>query len=145
MLDLLAQLAEYGVTCYLASGTERADVVNEVGVLGLSSYFEERIYGPYHNEPAFSKEMVIQQIIQEHQLHGCELLSFGDGRVEIAHTAEVDGIAIGVASNEVERQGVDEVKRAQLIQAGAAVIVPDFRESSALIDYLFASDEAGRR
>ncbi|MFN8459958.1 MAG: HAD hydrolase-like protein [Anaerolineae bacterium] len=145
VLDLLAQLAEHGITCYLASGTERADVVNEVGVLGLTSYFEDRIYGPHHSEPAFSKEMVIQQIIQEHQLHGCELLSFGDGRVEIAHTAEVDGIAIGVASNEVERQGVDELKRAQLIQAGAVIIIPDFRESEFLIEYLFNGNEAMSR
>jgi beta-phosphoglucomutase-like phosphatase (HAD superfamily) len=144
-LDLLAQLDEQGITCYLASGTERADVINEVAILGLTSYFAERIYGPHHSEPAFSKEMVIQQIIREHDLHGCELLSFGDGRVEIAHTAEVDGIAIGVASNEIERQGVDEVKRAQLIQAGAVIIVPDFRESEPLLEYLFKSDETGRR
>lgn len=145
VVELLAQLARQGITCYLASGTERPDVINEVAVLGLAPYFEERIYGPHPDEPAFSKAMVIQQIIREHNLHGCELLSFGDGRVEIAHTAEVNGIAVGVASNETERQGVDEIKRAQLIQAGAAIIVPDFRESDALIDYLFVGDEAKRR
>lgn len=142
VLSLLTQLAEQGVTCYLASGTERPDVINEVGVLGLAHYFGERIYGPQEGGPAFSKEMVIQQIMREHGLHGCELLSFGDGRVEILHTAEVEGVAIGVASNETERQGVNEVKRAQLIQAGAAIIVPDFRESEPLLEYLFASDEA---
>ncbi len=145
VLDFLAGLAEQGVTCYLASGTERPDVVREVEVLGLTPYFGERIYGPQQGGPAFSKEMVIQHMVREHHLRGCELLSFGDGRVEIAHTVEAAGIAVGVASNEAERQGVNETKRAQLIQAGAAVIVPDFRESDALLDYLFTNDEARRR
>jgi hypothetical protein len=80
--------------------------------------------------------MVIQQILGDYHLSGCEFLSFGDGTVEIEYTAEVGGIGVGVASNEVERQGLDEAKRQQLIQAGATLIVPDFREGEALLHYL---------
>ena len=44
-------------------------------------------------------------------------------------------IAVGVASNEAERQGINEAKRQQLIQVGADIIIPDFRESEALLQY----------
>lgn len=142
VLDLLAALAEAGVTCYLASGTDLPDLIREVQVLGLAPYFADRIYGPQDGGPIFSKDMVIEQILREHDLAGCELVSFGDGRVEIAHTAEVGGIGVGVASNEAERQGFNETKREQLIQARAAMIVPDFRESQALLHYLFGMTKA---
>ena len=47
------------------------------------------------------------------------------------------GIAIGVASNEAERRGIDEWKRSRLIQAGAHLIVPDFREADVLVRFLW--------
>jgi hypothetical protein len=47
-------------------------------------------------------------------------------------------LCLGVASNEAARAGIDEWKRSQLIQAGADVIVPDFREHEELVTYLFA-------
>ena len=67
---------------------------------------------------------------------GHELLTFGDGYVEIENTAAVGGLAVGVASNEAERQGIDAWKRQRLIEAGAAIIIPDFREYEVLLDYL---------
>ena len=81
--------------------------------------------------------MFIERIIAEHHLEGCEFASFGDGFVEIEETKRVSGIAIGVASNEATRTGIDEWKRSRLIQAGADVIVPDFREHEELVTYLF--------
>ncbi len=135
-LDLLAALTEQGVTCYLASGTERHAVITEAETLGLSRYFDDRIYGPDDAGPVFSKKQVIQQILRQHHLPGCALVSFGDGKAETEFIAEVGGVSVGVASNEIERQGVDETKRQQLIQAGADMIVPDFRESEPLLRYL---------
>jgi phosphoglycolate phosphatase-like HAD superfamily hydrolase len=136
VLDLLARLHRQGIVCYLASGTEKEALLGETKALGVDRYFEGRIYGPQDDGPAFSKQMVIQQILGDYHLSGCEFLSFGDGTVEIEYTAEVGGIGVGVASNEVERQGLDEAKRQQLIQAGATLIVPDFREGEALLHYL---------
>jgi hypothetical protein len=46
-------------------------------------------------------------------------------------------LAIGVASTEDERAGVDARKRALLIAAGADVIVPDFSQPVELLAYLW--------
>ena len=70
-------------------------------------------------------------------MSGPEFVAFGDGFVEIEDTVRVGGIGVGVATNEAERAGIDEWKRTRLIQAGADVIVPDFREHAALVTYLF--------
>jgi phosphoglycolate phosphatase-like HAD superfamily hydrolase len=136
VLDLLDLLHQQGVTCHLASGTEKEAVIEEIEALGASRYFGHRIYGPQDGGPAFSKKTVIHQILSDYHLASCELISIGDGKVEIEYMVEAGGIGIGVASNEVERRGVNEIKRRQLIQAGASVIIPDFCESAALLRYL---------
>jgi phosphoglycolate phosphatase len=136
VLNLLVALHDRGVTCHLASGTEREAVVEEAEALGVSRYFEHRIYGPQDGGPAFSKKMVIHQILHDYDLSGCELVSIGDGKVEIEYTVEAGSIGIGVASNEAERHGINEAKRQQLIQAGADIIVPDFCEGETLLNYL---------
>ena len=84
--------------------------------------------------------MVIERILNENHLSGPELVTFGDGYVEIEDTKAVGGIAVGVASDEVNRRGINEWKRARLIQAGADLIVPDFRQHERLVAYLFAED-----
>ena len=136
VIEFLAALHAQGVTCYLASGTELEAVINETAALSLAHYFEDRIYGPQNGRPPFSKKDVITQIMHDYRLAGCEFLSIGDGKVEIMYTAQAGGIGIGVASNEVERHGVNEWKREQLIEAGATLIIPDFREGEALLGYL---------
>lgn len=136
-LDLLASLRKRGVTCYLASGTDQPYVRDEAGALGLPLYFGERIYGALDDYQNFSKRMVIERILRENQLAGPELVAFGDGFVEIEDAKAAGGIAVGVASNEATRQGIDSWKRERLIQAGADLIIPDFREQEALIAHLF--------
>jgi phosphoglycolate phosphatase-like HAD superfamily hydrolase len=140
VMELLAELQRRGVICYLASGTEREAVVEEVAALGVADYFGDRIYGPQDSGPLFSKKIIIHQILVDYGLSGCELVSIGDGKVEIEYTVEAGGIGVGVASNEAERQGINETKRQQLILAGANVIVPDFRESKALVNYLMGTE-----
>ena len=138
--EVLEGLRKRGVTCYLASGTDRPYVVDEAAALGLAPFFGPHIYGALDDIHAYSKRQVIQRILRENHLQGPNLVTFGDGFVEIEDTKAVGGIAVGVASDEVTRQGVDEWKRERLIQAGADLIVPDFREHEALLDYLCEVD-----
>ena len=62
--------------------------------------------------------------------------SFGDGPVEMRETNKRGGIAIGIASNELRRYGLNEKKRSRLIKAGADVIVPDFSQLPRLLSLL---------
>jgi phosphoglycolate phosphatase-like HAD superfamily hydrolase len=135
-VQALEHLAQRGVTCYLASGTDQPYVLDEAGALGVSRYFAGGIFGALDEYKRFSKAQVIKDILETHQLRGSQLLAFGDGFVEIEETKRAGGIAVGVASDEAARRGVNAWKRARLIQAGADVIVPDFREERALIDFL---------
>jgi phosphoglycolate phosphatase len=138
-LKVLEGLRAHRVTCYLASGTDEPYVKDEAAALGLPRYFGDRIHGAQDDYRRYSKAMVIESILQNHNLHGPELVTFGDGFVEIENTKAVGGVAVGVASNEAAREGIDEWKRARLIAAGADLIVPDFREADRLLACLFAA------
>ncbi|MEA3345567.1 MAG: HAD family hydrolase [Chloroflexota bacterium] len=133
--DMLEAMRARGVTCYLASGTDEPYVLDEAEVLEITPYFEA-IYGALDDYQSYSKKMVIERIIEENHLHGSEFAAFGDGFVEIENAKEAGGIAVGVASNEATRSGVNEWKRDRLIQAGADLIIPDFREYKQLVAYL---------
>lgn len=134
---MLQSLRARGVECYLASGTDEPYVLDEATALGIAPYFAG-IYGAQSDYKNFSKKLVIERIIREHGLRGSEFIAFGDGFVEIEDAKTVGGIAVGVASNEDTRTGINEWKRARLLQAGADIIVPDFREHVTLTAWLFA-------
>ncbi|MEA3399653.1 MAG: HAD family hydrolase [Armatimonadota bacterium] len=138
-LEILQALRERGVKMYLASGTDRPYVLDEAQAVGVTEYFEG-IYGALDDYESFSKAMVIEMIIDEHDLHGPELVGFGDGYVEIQNVADVGGIAVGAATDEERREGIDEWKRDRLIVAGADLIIPDFREHQRLLAWLFAEE-----
>jgi len=135
--DLLQMLLDHGVTPYLASGTDEPYVLNEARLLKVTPYFGQHIYGAQTDYKTFSKKMVIERIIRENNLSGEMLLGFGDGYVEIENIREAGGYAVGVASNESERAGIDEWKRERLIRAGANIIIPDYRDINALEKELF--------
>ncbi len=134
---MLEALMARGVRCYLASGTDEEYVLHEAELLDLGRYFAG-IYGAHDDYRTHSKRAVIERIMREHRLAGPEFVAFGDGYVEIEDARAVHGIAVGVASNEAERQGIDPWKRARLIEAGAHLIVADFGEHEALLEYLCA-------
>lgn len=134
--DLLENLKQRGVRMYLASGTDEIYVLDEAAALKIDGYFEG-IYGAIDDYKRFSKALVIQHILQKHSLSGKELVAFGDGFVEIENTKAVGGIAVGVASDEVRKKGINEWKRNRLIGAGADIIVPEFREQEKLVAYLW--------
>jgi phosphoglycolate phosphatase len=136
--ELLNALRRRGLDLYCASGTDEVYMHEEAALLGLTDYFGSRLYGAVDDLKRFSKEQVIQWIIAEHKLAGAELLSFGDGYVEIENTRQVGGTAVGVASDEARREGVDAWKRRRLIGVGADLIIPDYREWQPLLSYLFA-------
>jgi hypothetical protein len=61
--------------------------------------------------------------------------------VEIQETRKRNGLAVGVASDEVRRYGLNPAKRSRLIQAGADLIVPDFSQTGKLLELLFPQTE----
>ena len=135
-LDLLRALQDRGVTLYLASGTDREDVVAEATALGYADLFGDRIFGAVGDINIEAKREVMEHIIREHGLAGAEFATFGDGPVEIRECHKRGGVAVGVACNEVQRFGLDPAKRARLIRAGADLIVPDFRQLETLLAVL---------
>ena len=135
-VPMLEALCERGVICYLASGTDEVYVLDEAAALGLSGYFAG-VYGALDDYKNYSKKMVIDRILNENHLRGSHLVTFGDGYVEIEDTKAVGGIAVGLATNEAARSGIDAWKRERLIAAGADIIVPDFSRHRQLVAHLF--------
>lgn len=136
-VELLAELRQRGLTLYLASGTDHRYVVDEAEALGISEYFNGGVYGAVDDYTKFSKAQVIRELILPHIPSGWALLGFGDGFVEIECVKQVGGIAVGVASDEKRRAGVDTWKRERLVKAGADVIVGDYTASEELLAALF--------
>ena len=133
---VLESMAARGVRCYLASGTDEPFVLDEAAALGLTPYFAG-IYGAQDDYKTFSKRIVIDRIIAAHGLSGPQFVAFGDGYVEIEDTKRVGGIAVGVATDEARRAGIDAWKRTRLIEAGADIIVPDFCHQDQLVACLW--------
>jgi phosphoglycolate phosphatase-like HAD superfamily hydrolase len=136
-VEFLKTLKDKGVKLYLASGTDREDVINEAKVLGYSDLFDGGIYGAVGDVSKYSKKIVIDNIIKENGLHGSELAVFGDGPVEMQECRKFEGIAVGIASDEIRRYGLNREKRSRLIKAGAQMVIPDFSQFDRLTQLLF--------
>jgi rfaE bifunctional protein kinase chain/domain len=133
----LRELAGRGVKLYLASGTDQADAEEEARALGYGELFEGRIYGARGSLAHEPKRVVLERILGEVGARGLNsLATFGDGPVEIRETRKRGGLAVGVASDEVRRFGLDAGKRSRLIQAGADLIIPDFSQAQRLLELL---------
>lgn len=140
-LELLANLKDRGIRLYLASGTDEIYVREEARLLGLEPFFENRIYGAVDDYRSFSKEAVIQRLLQEEVSNPAELIGFGDGYVEIENLVRNGGLAVGVASEEQKKDGtIDPWKRSRLISVGAHYVIPDFRDQDELLSHLLDSD-----
>lgn len=132
----LDELVRRGFVLYLASGTDEPFVRREARLLQIDHYFGPHIYGAQDDYKTFSKKMVIDRILRDHQIPGSALLAFGDGYVEIQNTREVGGLAVAIASDEARNGSgqFDEWKRERLAGVGADVILPDFRDAVAVLD-----------
>ena len=133
----LEELYRRGITMYLASGTDHEYVLQEASALKITQYFRGGIYGALDHTEAHTKERIIQRILDENNLHGNELLVVGDGPVEIRNAKSRDALALGVATDEVRRCGLNLRKRKRLIDAGADLIIPDFTRHDEIISFLF--------
>lgn len=133
--QLLDELVSRGLELYLASGTDEPFVKEEAALLGIDRYFGPRIYGAVDDYKSFSKKMVIARILKENGISGSELLTFGDGYVEIENTREIGGLAVAVASDEAHNGSgrIDAWKRQRLLGVGAQVVIPDFGDALALL------------
>jgi rfaE bifunctional protein kinase chain/domain len=134
-LPFLRKLYDAGVILYLASGTDVEDVKTEASFLGYEHLFENRIYGSVGDINKEAKKIVLDRILDSiGESASGNVATFGDGPVEIRETQKRGGIAIGVASNELKRFGLNEKKRTRLIKAGADIIIPDFSQNVQLLN-----------
>ncbi len=136
-VDFLVKLSERGTTLYLASGSDLEDTQREAEILGYAQYFNGGIYGSVDDIKKFSKKLLIEKILKENNLGGQNLAVFGDGPVEIRECRKQGGLAIGIASDEVRRYGLDVSKRRRLIRAGSDIVIPDFSQHQQLLDLIF--------
>jgi phosphoglycolate phosphatase len=137
-LEMLEALKRRSLPMYLASGTDQEFVAEEAGLLGLTRFFEGHVYGAIADYTKYSKQMVIERILAENRVDGRSLLGFGDGYVEIKNIKDAGGVGVAVASDEAGCRGLpDPWKRERLINVGADIVIPDFREHEALVAYLF--------
>jgi phosphoglycolate phosphatase-like HAD superfamily hydrolase len=138
---LLNDLKERGLTLIILSGTIEHRVKEEAEILGLTPYFGSHIYGGTVDPGQFSKKAVIDRLLREERIEGRHLLSFGDGPVEIFHTQEIGGLAVGVPSDEdLNGSGVGDVhKKKQLIEAGAHMLTPDYHDLQQLVRLIFGN------
>ena len=135
---LLEHLSRRGLALYLASGTDEPHVKEETELLDVARYFGSRIYGAQDDYRTFSKKILIERILRENRIPGEQLLAFGDGYVEIQNTKEVGGLAVAVASDEANNGSgrMDEWKRQRLLGVGADAVIPDYRDATALVDFI---------
>ncbi|TFG66703.1 MAG: HAD family hydrolase [Anaerolineales bacterium] len=136
----LQALQDQGIKLYLASGTDHEYVIEEARILGVSDYFESHIYGARDDTPAYTKERIIQDIIQTNDLRGEQLMVVGDGPVEIQHAKANGALALGVAADESKRQGFNIKKVQRLKDAGADLIIAGFERHKELLDLLCFTD-----
>lgn len=135
---LLEWLHREKLELIILSSTIEHRVREEAEALGLTHFFKDRIYGSGKNPSAFSKMTVYEKILLMDGISGENVLSFGDGPVEIECTKKIGGLAIAICSDETNNGSgkMDTTKQAQLLKAGADAAYPDFRDIPSLMEYL---------
>ena len=127
-------LRKRGFSLFLASGTDHDAVVEEATALGYADLFNGGIFGSVDDADNDPKRVVLSRIMETVGADGArQLLTFGDGPVEIRETLRAGGVPVGVASDEIRRYGLNTDKRRRLILAGAHYVIPDFRDIGALL------------
>jgi phosphoglycolate phosphatase-like HAD superfamily hydrolase len=119
---LLRQLNAAGKQVYLASGSAHEDIVHDSKVLGIADFFT----GIYGFAPGVPGKRELLHRIRASGVPPQQILTFGDGRVEIEETKAIGGIAAGVATDEEACLEIDPKKRLWLLEAGADFIIPNF-------------------
>jgi len=134
-IELMEELKRHDIAIFAASGTGHPDVVRESTCLGVYPYFT-KVAGAPVGRADCSKEAVLRNLIEDKGLKGPEVLVIGDGKVEIMLGREVGAVTIGIASDEENRQGINEIKRKRLQKAGAHAIIGDFGNIDAILKFV---------
>ncbi|MCA1754787.1 MAG: HAD family hydrolase [Spirochaeta sp.] len=143
-VPLLRALRERGLVLYLASGTDEQDVRTEAELLGYADLFDGGIFGSVGDVQNDPKRVVLERILHEiGSENAAGIITFGDGPVEIRETHKAGGYAVGVASDEVRRYGLNLAKRERLILAGADCVVPDYSQITHLLSFLGFTAKGG--
>jgi len=130
----LGKLRMHGIPMALVSGTERHHLIRESQALRIHDFFDAGIYGPGMHAPAFTKLDALQQLVHLYDVGAGELLSVGDGPVEIMAGKELHGFSLAIASHEVSG-GLDDAKRRHLLHAGADAVVANFLALDDIADW----------
>ena len=113
----LERLRERGLRLYVLSGTVEHRVREEAELLGVAGYFDGGINGsPSDGDTPFTKMEVMRRILAEESISGDRLASFGDGRIELANTKELGGLAVAVR----EQRGRQRLRNDGPLEARAA-------------------------
>ena len=134
-IELVQALESHGIRCYVASGTDERDVLTEAHLIGVDKLFSGGIRGARPDITGGVKEQLLQQLIDS-GIRPEELLTVGDGFVEMDVTHRLGGYAIGVVQSDDRIPRVDERKRQLLLSAGADMIVPDYENTRQLLALL---------
>ncbi len=134
--QFLEALASRNVTLVLASGTYRPDVVHELGQLGLSHFFEGRVYAPDDGPVVFSKQAVMAEWLAKTNCSPQEMVAFGDGVTEIRACSQLGGYPIGIVGEELNPWVIDHEKSAQLKPAGVQLLTPNYLSQTELLKTL---------
>jgi len=136
-VPFLRKLFKAGVQLYLVSGSDEMDVIEEARTMGYANLFKGRIYGSVGDVTIEAKRIILNRIMEEIGSENfTQVITFGDGPVEIRETRKRGGLTVGLASNELRRYGLNPSKRTRLIKAGADIIIPDFTQSSKLLSLM---------
>ncbi|MFH1512315.1 MAG: HAD family hydrolase [Bacillota bacterium] len=133
--EMLSALKLRGVKLYAASGTDHPDVVRESKALRLYSFFDEVRGAPVGAEDC-SKEAVLKRLTEQAGLSGDRVAVIGDGKVEITLGKQIGARALGLASDEETRSGINPQKKRRLAAAGADLILGDFTDLRAVLSFL---------
>ena len=139
--SLLEELRARGIALTLASGTPSQQVRDEAEQLDVAQYFDA-IHAPDDlHDLHFSKRQIIADILCSEKMDGAALLAFGDGPFEIAETKAVGGVAVAVASDELEIGSgrIDPQKRESLLAAGADAVVADYRDAAPILQAILGT------
>lgn len=133
---------------YLASGTDIASVKESMKLMGYQKFFGDRIIasGSTMNPDECPKQIVVETIIADRNLQSGQLLCFGDGVPELEYATTFGGVCVGLLTldwshYELQNHFTMDQKRARLINAGAHILVPDYRYVSKLVSILFSNNQ----
>ena len=136
VVSFLRILKENDIALCLASGTDETRLKSECERLGISDLFDQGIYGAREDGVPCEKVDVIRRLLEKNDWTGRDLVGFGDGGFDIQAIQQFGGYTVGLATNESQREGVNERKREFLLKAGADAIVPDFSDPEKLWRFL---------